>query len=180
MEWHSETWTNNKHVNSSHDGDSSAQKFADDLVQLGNGAITLDNQDGCVPMQRMGRIVKTQQKLKEVVFPNVSQHFFDYSWLRQRAILAPRNEDVSVMNKQLLQELPGSVQVYNSIDTTCDSNEAVNYPAEFLQTFKTSGVPSHTLELKIGAQIMFLRNLHPPSLCNGTRLCIKKLMPNII
>ncbi|GBN51357.1 hypothetical protein AVEN_271408-1 [Araneus ventricosus] len=25
-----------------------------------------------------------------------------------------------------------------------------------------------------------LRNLHPPSLCNGTRLCIKKLMPNII
>ncbi|GBM07896.1 hypothetical protein AVEN_96509-1 [Araneus ventricosus] len=27
---------------------------------------------------------------------------------------------------------------------------------------------------------MLLRNPHPPSLCNGTRLCIKKLMPNII
>ncbi|GBM74309.1 hypothetical protein AVEN_193304-1 [Araneus ventricosus] len=81
------------------------------------------------------------------------------------------------MNKQLLQELPGSVQVYKSIDTTCDINEAVNYPTEFLNTLEPSGVPSHTLELKIGAPIMLLRNLHLPSLCNGTRLCIKKLMP---
>ncbi|GBN96266.1 hypothetical protein AVEN_259054-1 [Araneus ventricosus] len=27
---------------------------------------------------------------------------------------------------------------------------------------------------------MLLRNLHPPSLCNETRLCIGKPMPNII
>ncbi|GBO37537.1 ATP-dependent DNA helicase PIF1, partial [Araneus ventricosus] len=161
-------------------GEPSAQQFADNLLQLGNGAMTPDNQDGCIAMQRIGRIVKTQQELKEAVFPNVSQHFFDHSWLCQRAILAPRNEDVSIMNKQLLLELPGSVQVYKSIDTTCDTNEAVNYPADFLNTLEPSGVPSHTLELKIGAPIMLLRNLHPPSLCNGTRLCIKKLMPNII
>ncbi|GBL97980.1 hypothetical protein AVEN_126878-1 [Araneus ventricosus] len=77
---------------------------------------------------------------------SVSQHFFDHSWLYQRAILAQRNEDVSVMNKQLLQELTGSVQVYKSIDTTCDTNKAVNYPAEFLNTLEPSGVPSHTLE----------------------------------
>ncbi|GBO12161.1 hypothetical protein AVEN_14833-1 [Araneus ventricosus] len=82
------------------------------------------------------------------------------------------------MNKQLLLELPGSVQVYKSIDTTCDTNEVVNYTADFLNTLEPTGVPSHTLELKIGAPIMLLRNLHPPSLCNGTRLCIKKLMPN--
>ncbi|GBN26053.1 hypothetical protein AVEN_122812-1 [Araneus ventricosus] len=84
------------------------------------------------------------------------------------------------MNKQLLQECTGSVQVYESIDTTCDTNEAVNYPAEFLNTLEPSGVPSHTLELKVGAPIMLLRNLHPPSLYNGTRLCIEKQMPNII
>ncbi|GBL74089.1 hypothetical protein AVEN_230989-1 [Araneus ventricosus] len=163
------------HLNS----DPSAQQFADNLLQLGNGAITPDNQDECIAMQRIGRIVKIQQELKEAVFPNVSQHFFNYSWLCQRAILAPRNEDVSVMNKKLLQELPSRVQVYKSIDTTCDTNEAINYPAEFLNTLEPSGVPSHTLELNIGAPIMLLRNLHPLSLCNGTRLCIKKLMPNI-
>ncbi|GBL87459.1 hypothetical protein AVEN_118391-1 [Araneus ventricosus] len=104
----------------------------------------------------------------------------DHSWLCQRAILAPRNEDVSIMNKQLLQELPGSVQVYKSIDTICDTNEAVNYPAEFLNTLQPSGVPLHTLELKSGTPIMLFRHLHSPSICNGTRLCIKKLMPNII
>ncbi|GBM02496.1 hypothetical protein AVEN_76533-1 [Araneus ventricosus] len=74
------------------------------------------NKDGCVAMQSTGRIVKTQQELKEAVFPNAAQHLFDYSCLCQRAILAPRNEDVSVMIKQLLQEFPGSVQLYKSID----------------------------------------------------------------
>ncbi|GBN21622.1 hypothetical protein AVEN_247404-1 [Araneus ventricosus] len=65
--------------------------------------------------------------------------------------LALRNEDVIVMNNQLLRELPGRVQVYKSIDTTCNTNEAVNYPAEFLNTLEPFGVPSHTLECKIGA-----------------------------
>ncbi|GBL83189.1 hypothetical protein AVEN_165390-1 [Araneus ventricosus] len=83
------------------------------------------------------------------------------------------------MNKQLLQKLPGNVQVYKSIATTCGTNEAVNYPEEFLNTLEPSGVPSYTLELEIGAPIMLLKNLHPPSLCNRTRLCITKLMPNI-
>ncbi|GBM39214.1 hypothetical protein AVEN_223833-1 [Araneus ventricosus] len=99
------------------------------MKKLGNGVITPDNQDECVAMQIIGRIVKTHQELKEAVFPNVAQHFIDYSWLCQRAILAPRNEVVSFMNKQLLQELPGSVQVYKSIDTTCDINEVVNIGA---------------------------------------------------
>ncbi|GBL99256.1 hypothetical protein AVEN_177299-1 [Araneus ventricosus] len=83
-------------------GDPSAQKFTDILLQLGNGAITPYNQDGRIAIQRIGRIVKTQQELKEAVFSNVSQIFFHHSWLCQRTILALRNEDVSVMNKQLL------------------------------------------------------------------------------
>lgn len=36
------------------------------------------------------------------------------------------------------------------------------------------------LQLKVGTVIMILRNLNPPRLCNGTRLSVKRLMPNLI
>ncbi|GBM77961.1 hypothetical protein AVEN_169892-1 [Araneus ventricosus] len=49
-----------------------------------------------------------------------------------------------------------------------------------MNTLEPPGVPSHTLELKIVKPIIRIRNLHPPSLCNATRLCIKKLMLSII
>ncbi|GBM75359.1 hypothetical protein AVEN_167474-1 [Araneus ventricosus] len=82
-------------------GDTSAQQVADILLPLGNGVITPDNQDGCIAIQSIRRIVKTQQEIKEEVFPNVEQHFIGYLWLRQRAFLARRNEDVNVMKNQL-------------------------------------------------------------------------------
>ena len=41
-------------------------------------------------------------------------------------------------------------------------------------------MPSHNLILKVGSPIMLLRNLDAPRLCNGTRLCVKSLMPHVI
>ncbi|GFY00049.1 ATP-dependent DNA helicase [Trichonephila clavipes] len=42
-------------------------------------------------------------------------------------------------------------------------------------------MPPRVLNLKVGAVIMLLRNLNPSAeLCNGTRLNIRKLMPNVI
>jgi ATP-dependent DNA helicase PIF1 len=38
----------------------------------------------------------------------------------------------------------------------------------------------HNLVLKIDSPIMLLRNLDAPRLCNGTRLCVKSLMPHVI
>lgn len=43
------------------------------------------------------------------------------------------------------------------------------------------GMPIHKLNLKIGAVIMLLRNLNiKRGLCNGTRLIVKELKPNLI
>lgn len=55
------------------------------------------------------------------------------------------------------------------------------YFQEFLNSIKISGLPNHSLKLKVGAIIMLLRNIDPQGgLCNGTRLQITQLADHVI
>ena len=118
--------------------------------------------------------------LKTSIFSNIQHHFLDHRWLCQRAILAPRNDSVNAINLQTQQQLPGQAASYKLIVTVVDVDHAVQYPTEFLNSLEPSGMPPHNLVLKIGSHIMLLRNLDAPRLCNGTRLCVKSLMPHVI
>ena len=109
-----------------------------------------------------------------------SYNFQNLVWLQERAILAPKNDSVKAINWSLQNLLPGAEMVYSSIDSVIDSSEAVEYPTEFLNSLCPSGLPPHTLRLKTGTPVMLLRNLDPPKLCNGTRLVVKNMMPNVI
>lgn len=62
---------------------------------------------------------------------------------------------------------------------TCDPDEVINYPMEFLHFFKIKCWPPYKLILKTGVPDMLLRNLQLLTLCNGRRLCIKTLNKNI-
>ena len=160
-------------------GDRRAEIFSERLLPLGNGKMVPDS-DGQITMKDIGTVVDTEEELINKVFPNLQQHFRDHKWLCKRAILAPKNDAVGQINSTLLHQIPGPVQVYKSIDTVFDTSEAVQYPVEFLNSLELPGVPQHRLELKVGAPIILLRNLDPPTLCNGTRLVVRQLLPHVI
>ncbi|XP_050878776.1 uncharacterized protein LOC127082587 [Lathyrus oleraceus] len=52
---------------------------------------------------------------------------------------------------------------------------------EFLNALKTSGLPNHSIKLKISVTIMLMRNLdQSKGLCNGTRLTVTMFANHVI
>jgi len=74
--------------------------------------------------------------------------------------------DLNFKNFEVQQVLTGGLVSYKSIDTVCNTNETVNYPAKFLNLLNLLGMPLHHLQLKVESPIIFHRNLNPPRLCN--------------
>lgn len=160
-------------------GDQSAGQFSAHLMSIGNGQIPLDQEQKLHKLP-CGQMVASVNELQNKVFPGIAQNFGDHDWLRERAILAPRNDAVDKINLSLLQTIPGTASSFRSIDTVIDQDQALQFPAEFLNSLMPSGFPPHNLILKVGVPIMLLRNLDPPRLCNGTRLVVKSLRPHVL
>ncbi|CAF3486417.1 unnamed protein product [Rotaria sp. Silwood1] len=162
-------------------GDAAAGQFAQQLLSLGDGKIAADPTTGLITIpNNFCNIVDSIETLKTCVFPDIRRCFNDHKWLCERAILAPKNGSVNAINLQIQQQLPGVDVSYKSIDTVVDIDQAVQYPTEFLNSLEPPGMPPHSLVLKVGSPIMLLRILDAPRLCNGTRLCVKSLMPHVI
>jgi hypothetical protein len=66
--------------------------------------------------------VSSVAELIHVVYPAVSQNYLTLNWLRDRVILAAKNEDVHEIMNQILSMLPGVVTKYKSIDTVVDAD----------------------------------------------------------
>jgi ATP-dependent DNA helicase PIF1 len=64
----------------------------------------------------------------------------------------------------------------NDRNNGADQPDGIEYPAEYLNTFNVSGVPSAMLELKIGAPLMIYCNLDfKAGVCNGTHIILTKI-----
>jgi ATP-dependent DNA helicase PIF1 len=88
-----------------------------------------------------------------------------HKWLCERAILAPKNNSVSVINLYIQEQLRESTTVYKSIDTVDDVDESVQYPIESLNSLEPSGMRLYNLLIKVGSSIIFFWNLDAPRLC---------------
>ncbi|XP_046660821.1 uncharacterized protein LOC124354421 [Homalodisca vitripennis] len=134
--------------------DAASQEFSERLLQIGNG--TFMNSPGNYSITFPEDFCNLAESINDVVnsvFQDIATNYKNHGWLRERAILAPRNDQVTNLNISIQDKLPGAVTTYKSIDTVIDPEQAVHYPVEFLNSLEPSGMPSHQLLLK--GQISF-------------------------
>ncbi|XP_022169936.1 uncharacterized protein LOC111033491 [Myzus persicae] len=141
-----------------------------DLLLIGKGEFQATNDK--INIKSFFNSVPTITKLIQNVYPNIQNK--SLKWFQERAILSPTNEQVGKLKDLILSRFDAQPQMYYLVDTFLEKEDAVHFPIEFLNSLTPSGVPPHTLILKIGAPIILMRNLSPPTLCNGTKLQIKK------
>lgn len=154
------------------------KEFSEWVLKLGNGELKCsvledDDAEYCV------EIPYSCVVMNDIV----NSVFNDAIDATSAVILTPRNDASLLLNAQVLSKLPGTQHVYYSTDRIIIDNEeeSQNYPQEFLHSLTPSGMPEHRLCLKIGANIMLLRNLNiNGGLCNGTRLVVHNLHDHLI
>ncbi|XP_063912264.1 ATP-dependent DNA helicase pif1-like [Zophobas morio] len=161
-------------------GDATVGEFAQTVLQIGDGNYpTVDGKIIIPPT--LATVVESLTELTNKIYPDIiNLKAKPIDWLCERAILTPKNDRAAGINDLLLKSFEGEEIQYKSVDSVVQTDDAINYPVEFLNTLNPAGLPPHNLTLKIGAPVMLLRNLNPAKLCNGTRLQITALHQNIV
>ena len=113
------------------------------------------------------------------VFPNMDQNIEVQGWLDGRAILAPTNKEVAILNEVISEMIPGNELLLKSSDELDNSEDLLRFNVEYLNCLTPSGFPPHCLRLKPKMPLMLLRNLDPKQgLCNGTKLIFLQTIDN--
>ncbi|EOA29167.1 hypothetical protein CARUB_v10012345mg [Capsella rubella] len=177
--------------NLSEDEATHIQQFSDWLLAVGDGRINEPNDgEALIDIPEDLLITNADNPIEAITRevygdPTKLHEINESKFFQQRAILAPKNEDVNTINHYMLEHLNSEERVYlsaDSIDPT--DSDALKNPVitpDFLNSIKLSGMPHHALRLKIGAPVMLLRNIDPKGgLCNGTRLQITQLANHVV
>ncbi|KAM6593651.1 hypothetical protein CsatA_001354 [Cannabis sativa] len=117
----------------------------------------------------------------QAIYPSLLHNYSDSTYLKERAILTPKNEIVHELNEMIINMIPGEGRTYFSSDNICKASINTNeedllYPAKFLHSLKFNGIPNHGIHLKEGASELLLKNLNQTKgLCNSTRFIVTRL-----
>ena len=87
------------------------------------------------------------------------------------------------INEIIMEKFPGEGKIYNSADTVAEEELQNDYPTDFFNSITLSGMPPHSMTLKVGAPGMLLRNLRAGpghGFRNGTHLIILKLGERVL
>ena len=81
------------------ENDQSGEVFSKQLLDIGNGKITVDSSSGYITFPtNFCHLTETKTKLIEKVFPNIAQNYKNRVWLSESVILAAKKVDVKEMN----------------------------------------------------------------------------------
>lgn len=124
----------------------------------------------------------TLNSLINTVFVDLQQWYAEVGYKDGRVILTAKYVLVNRINTKIATLMPGEEHVFLSADTIkAGDNCAMGIGSEFLNSITLLGMPSHRLALKEVVPIIFLRNLDASSsLCNGTRLIVRRLARQLI
>lgn len=120
--------------------DESAGFFDDMLLKIGDG--NFPSVEGKVTSpSRLGTVVSSLRELTSAIYPNISNiKNNSIEWLCERAILTPKNDKATAINELLLGEFKEQVVEYKSFDSVVQTDDAVHYPVEFLNSLNPSGL----------------------------------------
>ena len=95
-----------------------------------------------------------------MVYGNISENILSDNIL-EPVILASKNDDCSLINTYIPNQIPGEQRIYLSYDKIiCDNDNDINkYPVEFLDSLTISGLPPHTFVLKVNCIVLLIRKL---------------------
>ncbi|XP_055960633.1 uncharacterized protein LOC130015109 [Mercurialis annua] len=178
-----------------HNLDHSNLPFSEWLLAIGDGRLKnrqikiFDEENNWIAIPSKFLIDYNDDSIYSIisyVYLDFRNNYSNSEYLRERAIVCPRNEVVDNINLAMLKLVPEQEKIYYSYDCICKSAPNIEelqllYPVDFLNTLNFNGFPQHELHLKIKTSIMLLRNLNPAiGLCNGTRLLIVQLGIRVI
>ena len=161
------------------------QNYADWLLKLGEGKLpnVQSELEGVIELP-YPLCVPSEKELINFVYSGLENETnqTNSQWLGERALLTIKNTDVDRLNETIMKLLPGQEVVLKSLDTVAESDQAILYPQEFLNSITLFGLPPHKMTLKKNAlAIMLLRNLDPRNgHCNGTRYILKSVTERLI
>lgn len=153
--------------------DQEKKDFAQWLLEVGEGGHTDSASNLEIPEQFLAT-GNTVDNLIASIYPGITNPIRpDNDFFTDRTILSARNDDVDDINHRILTQFPGHESIFNSADsvvTEAGTDSDIDYPIEYLNSIKTSGLPLAHLKLKPGCPLMILRNLDAAGgICNGTR-----------
>ncbi|XP_019159661.1 PREDICTED: uncharacterized protein LOC109156261 [Ipomoea nil] len=121
----------------------------------------------------------------ESIFPTAKYRMLKEPHLEGRSILS-LTLDVDQINQYMCDMNTAEGRTYLSCDLLCkaesdgDNLSQVHTP-EFSNSLRLSGLPNHSLTIKVGAHVMLLWNIdHSLGICNDTRLIVTRLADHIV